>query len=265
MWQIFWLFVIWTPLVYYSTAFIKIVADGELTPFSIVQPLFMFLVPPLTMWFLYALGVVYFLARVTRDFDKKLMLGILIVAYVITRAEVIPEPEHFERLFGMVRQIALLAPFFFIASYLSVPLRQLIETKAGWGLIGLGVYFVLALFITKDDFFAEPMVTFAASGLGIVSLMMILQRYSESPIVDGIAAFGQRSLFVFVLHRIPLFYFKMALENTAYDASTTVRVMGAIVIVAGCWALGEFVLSRYAKWTMTAPSWFEGRMKQITA
>ena len=248
--QILWLFVLWTPIVYFLTEGVGNIVKDQLSASEATRPLLMFAEPPQTLWFLYALALMYLLGKAVRPFDWRLVIAASLMGYALVISSVWSSEVP---LLHLLCRVVLLSPFFLIASYHSKIIKAFVEHRASWGLPGLLAYTALATSIMAFGLGGHPLVTFTASIVGITSLLMLLYRYRRSAIVRGLANLGSRSLFVFVLHRIPLFYYIEVLEAVGLKESLPLRFLGAFAIVAGCWVAGEYILSRYARWTMEAP------------
>ncbi|WP_126665581.1 acyltransferase family protein [Croceibacterium ferulae] len=248
--QIFWLYLLWVPIVYYMTTGATEMVRSDLSLEEGLEPATMLIDPPNTLWFLYALGLMYLGAKLVRPFNWQIVLGASFAAYAV----VISGWFTFRHdLLEMLCRLAALAPFFLIASYHSQIIRTFIQDWAHWALRGLAAYFFIAVAIVAFDGGFNPLATFSASIIGVASLLMLLYRHSTSITVRTLNKLGRQSLFVFVLHRIPLYYYNLFLAEVGMQNDVLALTVGGLAIVVGCWALGEHVLSRYARWTMEAP------------
>ena len=260
--QIFWLYCLWVPIVYYATTGLRETVQLDLSLPEILRPLEMFTEPPRTLWFLYGLGLMYLGAKIVRPLPWRLVIATSLAGYVaVVDGASVPENDLLE----MLCKVVVLAPFFLIASYHSKVVRLVVENRAAWGIVGLVAYMIFAVCIVVFKEQGNPFATFTASAIGIISLLMVLCRHSTSSVVRVLNKVGSRSLFIFVLHRIPLFYYTELLEFFGLQDNEPALFIGAFLIVALCWAAGEYVLSRHARWTMEAPWLTKRRVATATA
>lgn len=232
--NILYLYIIWTILMFSLTNFVAQYLDGR--PIAWHRPLNMFTDPPRTLWFMYALAIAYFLAKPLRLLPKlPVLIGLLaLYSWSISSGDwrVVPFPEKIMRLF----------PFFYLALYISKPFLEFIDKYSKWGYAALPLFVAAALLVFETTAAQVGPLTFLISMLGVVGVLMLAREWQGHPLTAAMVFIGKRSLFVYVIHRIPLFYLTNAMDVLDIDRNALSMSIVAFLTAGICLALGELFL-----------------------
>lgn len=243
--NILYLYVFWTFLVFVTTILVAQVLGPD--PINWRQPFMLFIEPPRTLWFMYALAVSFILAKLLKPLPSLFVFAALLALYCWSISggdwRTVPFYEKVIRLF----------PFFYLAMWVRRPFLDLVERhhKRGWLALGLFVLGAMALFLSP--FANWGVLTFAIGLLGVFGVTMSFRAIPNSRLTSLAANIGNRSLLVYVMHRIPLFYMENAMEVTGVAINATTMSVVAFIATWLCLLIGEKILLPVFFWMFDAP------------
>lgn len=189
----FYIFVLWSLIRYLTDTIPRyfLLNDSEVDLGSILT---IFIDPPATLWFIYALLIFFILARITRLFPKT-ALTISLLLFVASTLN------------GQYEFVDKLARFFplFLLGYLSSRRTLSIAEKIKPYHLAIPIMFFFVASQFRElgwENIAAP--SFALSILGIASGIVLAKILSGFSSLSFIKYIGEKSLVVYVLHYLPL-------------------------------------------------------------
>ena len=243
--NILYLYVLWTFLVFGSTILVAQTFGPDAIDWT--RPFRLFVEPPQTLWFMYALAVAFVLAKLLQPLPWIPVFAALFALYCwsISSGEwrIIPFYEKVIRLF----------PFFYLALNIKEPFLAFCEKWFRIGWLAFPIFFAAALYVFLSPAHAWGPVTFSVGLLGVSGVVMLARFLRGSVITRMIAAIGLRSLLVYVMHRIPLFYFGHAMDVLGIEQSAVSMSIVAVMTTALCLVIGERIILPRIQWMFNAP------------
>ncbi|MGM0569516.1 acyltransferase family protein [Marinobacter sp.] len=222
-----YLFVLWSALVFFTTTVPQALLNGESV--SLAPLVRIFIEPPQTLWFIYALLIAVTLLMVLRRVPLGVILAVSVVIYSLLSADgnwrSLPFPER----------VLLLFPFIVMGVFsLEFIEGTLLRVTRFWPLMLTG-FVVISWGVYHSGFAAVGPVTFLLSVWGISSVLMMAGWLATRQGVAGRgwAFVGRHSLQVYVLHRIVQFYLLAVLARLGLQPSPE----------AGMWYIGFYLSS----------------------
>ncbi len=223
--KLLWLFVVWSAVCFLMIDTVRdlIVEDVPLDAWRLAR---IFIDPPLTLWFIYALAITYVIARALRPLPLWTGLVVLGAAYLWSVASGdwrVTIPFH--------DRVSRLAVFFLLGLATGNHLARLAPGLArAWPLLLLG-YVICVSALNAFSLHSWGVLTFTASAIGILFVIGIAHRLGESRPGRWLQFCGQNSVYIYVMHRIPLAYLTGVLHYAGVHPSIwlTVLVWGAAV------------------------------------
>lgn len=250
--NILWLFIIWTFIVYYSTVFVlQVLNGGPLDPY---KPFYLFIKPPQTLWFMYALAAVYVFVRMTRVLPWWLTLSGAVFIYCASASY-----SGFTGI-SFPERVLRLIPFFLLAIRFAPEIQGFFEKHHRYWPLALITYFALAYFIkaqVPDSFEVLSLImgplAITAGLVGIFATFGMTYALSNFSLMKLLEWIGSRSLFVYVMHRIPLFYATEALKVFGIEMTPMIGLLIWAFAVGSTALVGEYVIRRFAPVLEKAP------------
>ncbi len=222
-----YLFVLWSALVFMTTTLPQAVLNGESVSFS---PLLrIFVEPPATLWFIYALLIAVTLLMVLRRVPLGLILAVSIVIYSLLSAD-----GNWRNL-PFLERVMLLFPFIVMGVFsLEFIEGTLLRVMRFWPL-WLGGFLVASAGVYYSSLAGIGPVTFLLSVWGISSVLMMAGWLAGRQRMGGRswAFVGRHSLQVYVLHRIVQFYLLAVLARLGLQPGPE----------AGLWHTGFYLIT----------------------
>lgn len=243
--NILYLYVLWTFLVFISTILVAQMFGPDQIDWA--RPFLLFVEPPTTLWFMYALAIAFLLAKILRPLPWAPVFIALFAAYCwsISSGEwrIIPFHEKIIRLF----------PFFYLALNMKAQILHFCEKwfRVGW--LAFPALFAAALLVFTSPAHSWGPVTFSVGLLGVGGVIMFARLMRNNPMTRLAAAIGLRSLLVYVMHRIPLFYIGHAMDVLGIVKSAVTMSIVAVIVTILCLVIGERVLLPRLQWMFNAP------------
>lgn len=243
--NIFYLYILWTFLVFGSTIFVAQLFGPD--PIDWFRPFLLFIDPPRTLWFMYALGAAFLIAKLIRPLPWiPVFIGLFaLYCWSIASGEwrTIPFYEKLIRLF----------PFFYLALNIRSTFLQMVEKAYKYGWLAFPVFIAAALVVFQSQLSSWGPVTFLVGLLGVTGTVMLF-RWTRGGLVERMAAaIGKRSLLVYVMHRIPLFYLEHAMDFAGIPKSALTMSILAVIVTWVCLLVGEKVILPLFSWMFDAP------------
>jgi uncharacterized membrane protein YcfT len=243
--QLLWIFVLWAPILYLTGSGLEqMVKHGTLD----LGPIYsMFWRPPSTIWFIYALAIAYFTVLISRQLPHLPVLTAAFALYIwaATSGGWANPPFNIKVL--RLLPASMLAVFY-SAEILSFAKRY----DHTWPIHAL-IFFPSAYFVYYSNLSLIGPVTATVSMLGIFFILTACHRYRNTCGLKLAAVVGERSIYIFLMHRIILSYgkeFATLLHVEQYLATQIAVLVLSIVLPA---TLGMFIVDRYMPWLIAAP------------
>ncbi len=222
-----YLFVLWSALVFFSTTVPQALINGETV--SLAPLLRIFIEPPQTLWFIYALLIAVTLLMVLRRVPLGVILAFSVVIYALLSADgnwrSLPFPER----------VMLLFPFIVMGVFSLEFIEGTLMRRVGLWPPMLAGFLLASWSIYDSPLAAVGPVTFLLSVWGITSVTMLAGWLAHRQRIGGRgwAFVGRHSLQVYVLHRIVQFYLLAVLARLGLQPSAE----------AGLWYTGFYLVS----------------------
>lgn len=248
-----YIFVVWSIIVFMSTVYLLSAFRGS-TPD--MTPMFrIFIDPPLTLWFIYALAIAIALTKLIARLPRYLVLIIAIGLYTWS----VSSGEWLKVSF--IERIIRLMPFFLIGYYFRTNIEEIVSKLSGRWAIFLVISVVCILIVYYSDLRMIGPIVFATSLLSIISVFLITNRWSEAGGARVLALLGGASLYIYVIHKIPLFY--VTLLAKTYEVNTLPLMFAAsLLIVAFCVVVGRSLEQLGMRWLFRPPWMTQPRQQQ---
>lgn len=243
--NILYLYVLWTFVVFATTILVAQVLGPD--DIEWWRPFILFVEPPRTLWFMYALAVSFLLAKLLKPFPPVLVFAGLFALYCWSVSggdwRTVPFYEKVIRLF----------PFFYLALWIKNPFLAFVDrfTTGGW--IALPAFLVGALVLFQSEVSNWGVLTFPLGLLGVAGVALVFRSLSSTPVTRMMASIGSRSLLIYVMHRIPLFYFENSMEVLGLPIDAASMSIVAVVSTWLCLIVGERLILPHFSWMFDAP------------
>ena len=232
--NILYLYVLWTFIVFFTTIFIAQAFGPDEINWS--QPFLLFVEPPRTLWFMYALAVSFVLAKLLRPIPNVLVFGIAFALYCWSVSSgdwrTVPFYEKVIRLF----------PFFYLALCAKNSFLGMVERGYRYGWAALPIFVICALVLFLSPIANWGILTFLVGLIGVAGVTFAFRRFPDSRVTALAANIGNRSLLVYVMHRIPLFYMENTMQVCGVEINAWTMSAVAVIATALCLVMGERIL-----------------------
>ena len=194
--NLIYLFLIWAIIndIVFDTAPL-LIKHGT---FNLTNPLIYFIKPPGTLWFLYALAIGLIIMKLVRNLPIPLVLPAFLFLYWFATID-----GQWRNVDFFIR-VARLIPFMYLGSISFKIINQ--EIKSYYVYLWPIIFFTPFMFhiVMNTNLSAMPFVTFLTSILGLVVLLSTSFILSGSWVGVILCKIGRNSLYIYVLHRIPV-------------------------------------------------------------
>ncbi len=243
--QLMWIFVLWTTILYLSRSGLEqIVKNGSLDTYPLYS---MFWSPHSTIWFIYALAIAYLVVLITRQMNRVAVIVAAVGMYTwsVTYGDWANPPFYLK--------VLRLLPAFIIAVWYG---RQIIDiskkSSSTWFFFAL-LYFSMAYGVYYSDLAKIGPVTAVVSACGIFFILTVCYQYRDSPAMHLMAAIGERSIYVFLMHRIILSYVNEGATYFGVEQYWFVRASALILAIAIPATIGMYIVDKFMPWLVSAP------------
>ena len=186
-----YLYVFWCLI-----SFVLVKAPGALKdgdPIPLRELLAIFVDPPLTLWFIYGLALVFLLMKIFR----KVNFGFLLVSLTLIYFWSVADGEW--RDVSFVDRIARLSPFFLLGTVSFVRIDALPGRYDALSLLLLPAYFALSYGIHQAEWQMFGPLTLTATAVGIAGILLFSRLVQGLWIGTALNFIGRRTLLIYVL------------------------------------------------------------------
>jgi uncharacterized membrane protein YcfT len=220
---------------------------------SFTHQLSLFWQPIFNIWFLYALALAFLAAWLLRRVPAWIVLVAAVALYLASVA------SGEWRYLGFVERVVRLFPFFWLGLMVRPVAGRFVDANYRLWPLATAVFLVAAYFAYDPRWLAMGALTFSVSLTGIVALLLFARQLAElSPVARVLAIVGGSTLYIYVMHKIVIFYIEVAMNNLGlvFPARDFVLlpVVVAICTIGGRWIAREPALA----WLFAAP-WLRSR------
>lgn len=246
-----WLFALWSLI-----GLVTVSAPGWLSsggdPLGDLRAVaLIFVQPPKTLWFLYALAIAFMATMATRRLPLVLVFGVSLAAYGWSASS------------GDWREVAFhervvrLFPFFLLGLVSFAPLHLAVARLRHLWVLALPAFLLVAHWVYFDPALAdEPLITFGVSLLGLGSVMLFARAVAGTWLGAGIAWVGSASLYIYLMHRIVMAYASKAFGVIGLDTRGLLAgVLLSVIVIAACAVLGRLAARRHELAWLFGPPW----------
>lgn len=251
----FYLYVLWliihTAAMVWNSDFDTAIAR---TPGQFFAQLF---ISPTNLWYLYALGLYFALALVTKRVPMVPLLIIAILVSALASIGIIPNENN------RIQVIENLV--FFLAGYRLRPLIESFARSISWKRLALifggyiAAYGAVMLTDSHTVFGVRPVLAIIATACGIGLATMISRSWA--PVSRVLARCGRSTLPIYVMHLPLLALFDLlmrpvmqSLEGSSSEVVAVVEpIVLTVVLVAVCLLLHRLLLKIGARWLFDVP------------
>ena len=246
---ILWIYVVWTMLVYFSSFALWDLIQGQQVDF--VRPLKLFWQPAQTLWFLYALAITYVLTKVV--IRAPVIIGVSFAVFMYSLS--MHQADLMSASFPY--KVARFFPFFYLAFLLKDIIPVYVSALRSYWYLWLSMFFGLTYLAFESSYIEVGPLGLVLGLLGIFAVLCLFSIFEQTKWVKLLAWIGKRSIFIFVIHRIPLFYANKWLQGTDYYGDTSIELLVVVAVLVISLLIGE-VLSRVANQYLFVAPWAVG-------
>jgi len=243
-----WLYVFWGMMRFLTSDVAVRLWHGM--PVDPSSWLLMFVVPTPTLWFIYALLIVFFLSRCLRSVPIPILLGLACLAYSISIASGVLQA------LPLSSRIIRFLPFFLLGrmgGFAWVDARRWRVHRVH--LLLVPAYFALAYLLLATPLRRVAPVTFAVTLIGMaggLSAAILLSRGRYGRYVEFL---GRHSIDVYAVHFLPVLLFKRLLQEMPFiDVSLRVLIIWVGSVLLSLVA-GQVIRRLVGSWPFERPSW----------
>jgi uncharacterized membrane protein YcfT len=209
--------------------------------------------PIFNIWFLYALALAFLVAWLLRRVPAWIVLVAAVALYLASVA------SGEWRFLGFVERLVRLFPFFWLGLMVRPMAGRFVDANYRFWPLPAAVFLVAAYFVYDPRWLGIGVLTFSVSLVGIVALLLFARQLAElSPVARVLAIVGGSTLYIYVMHKIVIFYLEVAMNNAGlvFPARDFVLlpVVVAVCTIAGRWMAREPAFA----WLLGAP-WLRAR------
>lgn len=220
-----WLFMIWSVILFVATEVPGRLWAGESVLDHVLRLPLIFVDPPLTIWFIYALAISFALIFALRTIPISIILLISVAIFILSAND-----GNWRQVFFLERIFRLLP--FFVLGLITFPLMNFMANHyARTGPVFLLIFGSSAYYVYFSEMVYMGSLVFAVSVLGIFAVVLTSSAISGSPAGILLAKVGSASLFIYLMHRIFIFYFNMSARLAGLDFRSSDLVFLAAGIV----------------------------------
>lgn len=251
----YYIYVVWMTIFFITVVCVREFKNG--TPPHLSDYLINFVSPLEYLWFIFALALLFALAKVARLLPKPVVIGLLLLAYAVSVADGQWEPLTF------ATRMARLPLFFILGTYAFAAVNSYSHAYRRLWPVTLAAFLALSATLLYFDIDNLSPLTLLASALGIFAVCQFCQAVDGTPIASGLGFIGRRTLYIYLLHKILIVY----LINGFAVLGLSGRPITPYLVFAMALPLsliGGLVLSRIAPWLFEAP-WVGRAQSRIAA
>ncbi len=243
--NLLYLYALWIGLLFLSTDVVMHLWWGkEIDP---IRQLQLFWDPIFTIWFLYALAVAFVIARLLRRVPIWIVLVAAFALYLVSVAS--GEWRHLPFLERIVR----LFPFFWLGLIAMPIVDNFVERHYAYWPVATAFFLALAYAVFDSPLNSLGALTFAVTLIGIVGMLLFARQLAAFSWTWPLAIVGASTLYIYVTHKIALFYLDrvLAVLDLDFPGIEALKVVPIVIAatVFGSWASR----TPWTAWLFAAP------------
>jgi len=242
---IFWNYVVWSTIVYFASFAAWGLLNG--VKVDLIRPLTIFWWPAQTLWFLYALGIIYALTKVVVKLPIVIGITLAIASYSFSMYQADLMNASFPY------KIARFFPFFYLGFLLRHSIHSYVNSYYKYWPVYQAAFFGITYDAFVSNYLSVGPIGLMLGLLGIFSVLCLFRKFEKSWWVCFLSWVGKRTIFVFVIHRIPLFYANEWLKNSGFYGNMVVELFIVAVVIGISLLVGEVLSSKISKCFFVAP------------
>lgn len=240
----YYIYTIWMTIFFILVVCVREIKNGN--PLYIYDYIVNFVSPLEYLWFIFALAVLFAIAKVARLLPKPVAIGILLLSYTVSVTDGQWEPLTF------ATRMARLPLFFILGIYLFDAVNTCSQAYRRLWPVTLAAFAALSSAILSYDADHLAPLTLLTSALGIFTVCQFCQAVDGTLIATALGFIGRRTLYIYLLHKILIVYLVNGFAVTGLsNLPATPYLIFAIALPAALFA--GLALARVAPWLFEAP------------
>jgi uncharacterized membrane protein YcfT len=251
-----YLFVLWSFLVYAYTIALPYLALG-MRAAKLDMILYIFVEPPRTLWFIYALLLMFLLTRILHRVPLLWLLVAALILYLATLDNSLLLEVDF--IYKLVR----LYFFFLLGCWLSPWLQRVSGFVRPWHLLLFAVYVGFALFMVHKPEARSVVVVLLCQLVGVAAGIVLAELMSRGRMWGFVRTVGFYSLAVYVMHRIVLFTLDQVVKLVPVLPLQEANILIALLLSLVLPIIAARLIYRYnIHGLLDAPRWMSARRRE---
>lgn len=219
-----YIFVLWSVIHYLIKTVAPYLILGSETDLKSILSIFIY--PPNTLWFIYALLIFFLITRLTKKIPY-IALAIAMMFFIFT----INNADSLES--TILIRVARFYPYFLLG-YIFADFVKLAADKVRiYHSILILPYFSIMVFFFEESWANSSIAVFLLGLLGIMSGIIIAVILSKITIFSWLGYIGKNTLSIYLMHTIPLFVlkevFKVIIPNQPLLATLLLVLIGVML------------------------------------
>ena len=239
-----YLYVLWFLIVFASTTMLQALRNGE--PVAAPNLMDIFVNPPATLWFIYALAIIYAAAKLLFLLPAKIRI---LLAFALYCLSVVNGEWGVIAFHDNVMRLML---FFLLGDLAFSTFKTLPQNYDRWSLPLLAFFMALSWAIFEFGLQTIGPVTFLASAVGITGLILLCRWMNGLAIMTPLKFMGVRTIYVYLMHRIVMVYALAIYTALGWDDTLSTRLLTFFIAVPLTLAIG-IALDRHLPILFVAP------------
>ena len=239
-----YLYILWFLIIFVSTTLLQALRNGEAIP--VPDLLDIFVDPPATLWFIYALAIIYAVAKPLFLLPALPRILLAFVIYCVSAANgewgVIAFHDNVMRLMM----------FFLLGDVTFSAFKTLPDKYDRWSPVLLLVFIAMSWAIFKFGLERVGPLTFLASAIGITGLILLCRWLNDFVVMKPLKYMGVRTIYVYLMHRIIMVYALAVYTALGWDDTLESRLLTFFIAVPVTLMVGV-VLDRHLPVLFVAP------------
>lgn len=239
-----YLYVLWFLIIFALTTVLISIRNGQGIPIPNLTQIFV--EPPATLWFIYALAIIYAIAKPLMLIPPIGRVILVFIVYCISAATgewgVIPFYDNVMRLLI----------FFVLGDLTFSSLKALPQRYNKFSVVLLIAFMVLSWAIFRFGLTAIGPLTFAASAIGILGLILACRWLDDWPMMRPLKFMGTRTIYVYLMHRIVMVYALAIYTMFGLPNDLTMRLL-TFALAIPLTLFAGVILDRYLPMLFVAP------------
>lgn len=232
--SLLYLFVVWSLIMFLLVDVPGGMRNGQI---DWTRPIFIFVDPPNTLWFVYALAITFLIVRITLPINRIAVLAVSLALYIWSTSS----GQWFSVSFH--ERVIRLIPFFIAGTMASQMLPYVVKRFHKFWLPAIALTLAACAALMLFNLTAWSLLTFTTGLLAIVSISLTTFHFEGTRGAGILAWLGGASLYIYVLHRIFLTYTQFGMNQLSITPSWLMLTILALLTTFGTAALGRWLAS----------------------